>query len=343
LPLNKKAVLLILLSLTAVGRLKADPVLTRPETVANKIIIYPDHKTPGLFYYVPTRLLLSQTFGQPNFFFYKYVYVKDQGLSDPRTTTGGVLTISVEFGDDTEILKKEKGGQFEYRPVPVETIDVSLSYTGLEDNENKDKSGEQKTTLGSNRVLWTGKSFAFPLSGVSASYLWKIYEEKKGAGLSVECSFNYGGYEIDQEGKLQPAERSGRLSLEVPVSMEQYPELFKVINLAQKFSFNLRKLSVICFDFVNGLNGDTVKMTVEVESTTARGQKDVKSVVFSAETEPQFNLEFNVPEARGGKYRFRITRVYADGRVERSNWQEGDSAFLDLSTYELVIKDNSFR
>jgi hypothetical protein len=84
-------------------------------------------------------------------------------------------------------------------------------------------------------------------------------------------------------------------------------------------------------------------MTVEVESTTARGQKDVKSVVFSAETEPQFNLEFNVPEARGGKYRFRITRVYADGRVERSNWQEGDSAFLDLSTYELVIKDNSFR
>lgn len=102
-----------------------------------------------------------------------------------------------------------------------------------------------------------------PLSGASASYLWKIYEEKKAAGLSVECSFSCLIYELDQEGKLQPGERSGRLSLDVPVSMEQYPGLFQVINLAQKFSFNYRRMSVICFDFVNGLNDDVVKMTVE--------------------------------------------------------------------------------
>jgi hypothetical protein len=337
---NKAAGLLVLLLLIGTTGLLADPVLTRPETVADRIIIYPDHKNPKLFYYVPTQLNLSQTFGQPNFFFYKYVYIKDRGTDDPRSTTGGVLTLSVEFGDATEILKKEKGLQFEYRPVPVETIDISLSYTGLENKEQAETEGEKKA-LGSNKILWTGKSFTFPLSGASASYLWKIYEEKKAAGLSVECSFSYSGYELDQEGKLQPGERSGRLSLDVPVSMEQYPGLFQVINLAQKFSFNYRRMSVICFDFVNGLNDDVVKMTVEVESTTARGQKDVKSVVFSADTQPQYNLEFNVPEAKGGKYRFRLTKIYTDGHSERSPWQEGDNAFLDLSSYELVIKNNA--
>lgn len=333
-----RAGLLVLLLAGASGLL-ADPVLTRPETVADRIIIYPDHRNPKLFYYVPTRLSLSQSFGQPNFFFYKYVYVKDQEAVSPRTTTGGVLTLSVEFGDETEILKREKGPQFEFRPVPVETIDISLSYTGLESKEEKQETEEGKQALGRNKILWTGKSFTFPLSAASASYLWKIYEEKKAAGLSVECDFSYGGYDLDDEGKLKPGERDGRLSLEIPVSMEKHPELFKVINLAQKFSFNYRKLSVICFDFVNGLNGQVVKMTVEVESTTARGQKDVKSAVFSADSQPQHNLEFNVPEARGGKYRYRITRVYADGRSERSDWQEGDNAFLDLSSYELVIKD----
>ena len=339
--LRRRAFLLVLMLFVGTGSLLADPVLTRPETVAGRIIIYPDHRNPKLFYYVPTALQLSQSFGQPNFFFYKYVYVKDQGEAGPKTTAGGVLTLSVEFGDDSEVLKREKGVQYEYRPVQIETMEISLSYTGLEAEKTKEESTAESQTLGSNKVLWTGKNFSFPLSRESASYLWKIYEEKKAAGLGVECEFSYGGYEINEEGRLQPGERSGRLSLDVPVSMEQYPELFKVINLAQKFSFNYRKMSVICFDFVNGLNKDVVKMTVEVESTTARGQKDVKSVVFSSDSQPQYDLEFNVPEAKGGKYRYRITRVYADGRSVRSDWQEGDNAFLDLSSYALVIRDNS--
>ncbi|MGQ9801195.1 MAG: hypothetical protein ACUVRL_05985 [Candidatus Saccharicenans sp.] len=336
----RKVSLLVLMLAVATNSLLADPVLTRPETVANRIIIYPDHKNPKLFYYVPTELRLSQSFGQPNFFFYKYVYVKDQGQEGLRTTAGGVLTLSVEFGDESEFLRKEKGTQFEFRPVPIETMEISLSYTGLEGEKKEEEAPTNSRALASNRILWTGKSFTFPLSRESASYLWKIYEEKKAAGLSVEGSFSYGGYEMNDEGQLQPGERSGRLSLDVPVSMEQNPELFKVINLAQKFSFNYRKMSVICFDFVNGLNKEVVKMTVEVESTTARGQKDVKSVVFSAETQPQYDLEFNIPEAKGGKYRYRITRILADGRSVRGDWQEGDNAFLDLSSYDLVIKDN---
>ena len=165
---------LLILMLAGASVLLADPVLTRPETVADRIIIYPDHRNPKLFYYVLTQLGLSQSFGQPNFFFYKYVYVKDQDAVSPRTTTG-VLTLSVEFGDETEILKREKGQQFEFRPVPVETIDISLGYTGLESREEKQETEEGKQALGRNKIRCTGKSFTFPMSASSASYLGKIY------------------------------------------------------------------------------------------------------------------------------------------------------------------------
>lgn len=324
------------ITIMAIAGLQADPILSKPETVAGKIIIYPDHRLPKLFYYVPTNLMLSQTFGQPQFFFYKYVYTKGDAPGGPRSTAGGVLTLSVEFKDEAETLKTLKGAEFEYRPVPIESIDIALSYSGLQGEE----AGAKEKELASSKILWTGKNFTLPLSRESASYLWKVFEEKKAAGLSVECSFSYGGYELDEEGKLQPGERSGRLSLAVPVSMENNPDLFKVINLAEKFSFNFRRMSVLCFDFVNGTSNNLVKLTVEIEITTARGQRDFKVVTFAAGTEPQHNLEFNIPEAKGGKYRWRATKVYADGRSERTGWQEGDNAFLDLSTYELNIKEN---
>jgi len=329
-------VFLLFLMILAPAGIQADPLLTRPETVAGKIIIYPDHRTPKLFYYVPTSLILGRTFGQPRFFFYKYIHVKEDSVEGPKTTTGGVLALSVEFGDDTETLKALKGPGFEYRPVPIETLDAVLSYTGIEAEE----AAVEKQELTSNKVLWAGKNFTLPLSSSSASYLWQIFEDKKAAGLSVECSFSYGGYELDEEGKLQPGERAGRLSLAVPVTMDDNPDLFKVINLAEKFSFNFRKLTVLYFDFVNETNGDLAKLTVEIEITTARKQRDFEVITFARGTDPQVDLEFDIPEAKGGKYRWRATKIYADGRSEKSGWQEGDNFFLDLSSYELTIKEN---
>ncbi len=320
--------------------LQAEPVLSRPETVAGRIIIYPDHRDPKLFYYVPTSLVLAQTFGKPRFFFYKYMHVKQGAAGGLSTTSGGVLGLDVELGDDSQALKAAKGAGFEYRPVPIEAMEIALSYTGLEGDATGQEKQEKKE-LASNRVLWAGKNFSLPLSGASASYLWALFEEKKAAGLSVECSFSYGGYELDEEGKLKPGERGGRLSLAVPVSMDDQPDLFKVINLAEKFSFNYRRLSVICFDFLNNPAGGLAKLTVEIEIRTARGQRDFKTVSFSAGSEPQVDLEFNIPEAKGGKYRYRLTRIYGDGRSERSEWQEGDNAFLDLSTYDTVIKNET--
>ncbi len=319
----------------AVISLMADPVLSKPETVDGKIIIYPDHRTPQLFYYVPVSLILSQTFGQPQFFFYKYIHVKSDAPEGPQTTAGGVLTLSVEFGDETETLRSRKGQNFEYRAVPIETLVVTLSYTGVEEQV-----GKEKKELASNKIIWTKKSFTLPLSRESASFLWKIFEEKKSTGLSVEATFSYGGYELDETGKLQPGERSARLSLPIPVTMEKDPDLFKVINLAEKFSFNFRRMSVLCFDFINGTNGDVVKLIVEVEIITARRQRDFKTITFSSETEPQQTVEFNIPEVKGAKYRWRVTKYYADGQSERNNWQESNNAFLDLTTYELTIKGN---
>ena len=317
--------------------LAADPLLTRPETVDGRILVFPDHEAPNVLYYVPAGLALVRSFGRPQFFFYKYVYVKADAPDGPQTIAGGVLTLAVEFADETEALRRAKGPGFEFRPVPVENLTCRLSYSRIE----ADGAGETKEELARKELLWTRKSFTLPLGRDSASYLWQIFEDGKATGLSVECEFAFGGYELDDEGRLKPGERASRVSFAVPVSMSADPALFKVVNLADKVSFNYRRMSVLCFDFVNGTNGRTVKVTVEIEILTAKKQRDFRTVSFSAGSEPQADLEFDVPEARGGTYRYRVTRVLDDGRSEKGEWTAGGEMFLDLSTYDIPAGDGS--
>ena len=54
-----------------------------------------------------------------------------------------------------------------------------------------------------------------------------------------------------------------------------------------------------------------------------------------------FDLEFNIPEAKGGTYNYRLTRVFSDGRSEKGPWVQGGDAFLDLSAYDIVDKDDA--
>jgi hypothetical protein len=329
--------LLALLAGAGASGLRADPLLTRPETVGGRILIFPDHRTPNLYYYVPAGLALVRSFDRPQFFFYKYVYVKMDAPEGPQTIAGGVLTLAVEFADETEALRKAKGPAVEFRPVPIDALTCVLSYTRLE----PEGGGEKKEELAKKELLWTRKSFTLPLGRDSASYLWKIFEDGKATGLSVECEFGFKGYELDDEGKLKDGARDGRLSFAVPVSMTADPGLFKVVNLADKVSFNYRRMSVLCFDFVNGTSGETAKITAEVEILTAKKQRDFKTVTFMAGSEPQVDLEFNVPEAKGGTYKYRLTRIFADGRSERGEWKQGGDMFLDLSTYDIVDKDDA--
>jgi hypothetical protein len=335
--MRRAAAVIGFLALLGAGgsRLFADPLLSKPETVGGRILIFPDHKAPNVYYYVPAGLALVRSFDKPQFFFYKYVYVKADAPEGPQTIAGGVLTLAVEFADETEALRKAKGAAYEYRPVPVDKLTCVLSYTRLE-AEGQEK---QKEELAKKELLWTRKSFTLPLGRDSASYLWKIFEDGKATGLSVECEFTFGGYEFDDEGKLKAGERDSRLSFAVPVSMTADPGLFKLINLADKISFNYRRMSVLCFDFVNGTNGKVSKITAEVEILTAKKQRDFKTVTFVAGSEPQMDLEFNIPEAKGGTYRYRVTRVFEDGRSEKGGWKEGGDMYLDLSSYEIEGKN----
>jgi len=330
------SVIVLLACLGAAGSgLIADPLLSKPETVGGRILLFPDHKVPNLYYYVPAGLALVRSFDKPQFFFYKYVYVKADAPEGSQTIAGGVLALAVEFADETETLRKAKGAGFEYRPVPIDKLTCVLSYSRLEPGDPEEK----KEELAKKELLWTRKSFTLPLGRDSASYLWKIFEDGKATGLSVECEFTFGGYEIDDEGKLKDGERDQRLSFAVPVSMAADPGLFKLVNLADKVSFNYRRMSVLCFDFVNGTNGEVAKISAEVEILTAKKQRDFRTVVFMAGSEPQMDLEFDIPEAKGGTYKYRVTRVFADGRSEKGPWKEGGETFLDLSSYDIAVKD----
>jgi len=62
-------------------------------------------------------------------------------------------------------------------------------------------------------------------------------------------------------------------------------------------------------------------------------------IYFSKDSETQQDLEFDIPEKKGGTYRYRITSIFQDGRIQRDEWQQGNDFYLDVSEYEILIKD----
>ena len=355
----------LLCALETVSLSTADPVLNQMKTVAERIVVFPDHQNPRSYYYVPSTLNLSQSYGKPQFFFYKYVYIK-QDSSGTTQTAGGVLSLSIELSDERAALEQMMGGSYEYKVVPIDTMRSTLIYNAIGGEKQASPSMEAKSGTGADagsgssaikeegsesggaakpeklagrEAPFTKKSFTIPLGKESASYLWKIFEEKKSLGLSIDCEFSYDGYEL-KEGKYEDATRTDRMSIPVMVSMEHNPDLFKVINLANKVSFTYRTLTILCFDFANEVNPDVMKKTVEVKIETAKGQKDSKTASFSKDSEPQQELSFNIPEKKGGTYQYRITRVFKDGRSEKGEWKEGNDAYLDLSEYEFLVTNN---
>ncbi len=310
----------------------ADPLLSQGRIIGDKILVFPDHAAKKVFYYVPTGMDLTQAYGKPQFFFYKYVYIKSGSSGETERMAGGVLTLSVEFSDESEELKEMMGENLEFKPIPVEELKCVLNYSVFEGEEKKEEELSQRKTP------WTKKNFTIPLSRKTAPYLWEIFEGEKALGLSMDCEFTFSGYEL-KEGKYEEARRTDRMAFPVSVSMTEYPDLFKVINLANKVSFNFRYMTVLCFDFVNQTNPDVTRKIVEIEIQTARGQRDFKRIYFSEDSETQKDLEFDIPEKKGGTYRFRITNVLKDGRTQRTEWQEGNDFYLDVSEYEMLVKD----
>lgn len=312
--------------------LKADPLLSQGRIVGDRILVFPDHAAPNVFYYVPTKLELTEAYGKPQFFFYKYVYIKSDSSGETERMAGGVLTLSVEFGDESAALKEMMGEQLEFKPVPVEELKCVLNYSVFDGEEKKEEE------LSERKTPWTKKSFTIPLSRTTAPYLWEIFEKEKSLGLSMDCEFTYSGFEL-KEKKFEDAQRTDRMAFPVGVSMTEYPDLFTVINLANKVSFNFREMAVLCFDFVNETNPDMMRKIVEIEIQTARGQRDFRRIYFARDSETQQDLEFDIPEKKGGIYRYRITKINKDGRTQRGEWLEGNDYYLDVSEYEILVKD----
>lgn len=310
----------------------SDPILNQGRMLDDRIMIFPDHVSPKVFYYVPVQLKLTQSYDKPEFFFYKYVYIKPDSSEETERMAGGVLAFSVEFSDETGKLKEIMGEEYVFKPVQVESLRCVLNLSVLEGEEAREEE------LARQEFPWTKKNFTLSLSRMTAPYLWEIFKEEKTLGLSLDCDFSYSGFEL-KEGKYEEAKRSDRLAFPVTVSMQEYPELFQVINLAEKGSFNYRRMEVICFDFANAVNQDLMRKTVEIEIETARGQRDFKRIDFTEESEVQQVLEFDIPEKKGGTYRYRIIQVFHDGRSQRSEWIQGDDYYLDVSEYEIIVKD----
>ncbi|MGH8104331.1 MAG: hypothetical protein ACREJQ_07415 [bacterium] len=326
------------------GPAMAAPQFDRGEMLTDGTVIFPDTTEFGVYYYVPTRIQLRRdaSSGKPEFFLYKYIAVKSaESKTDPKKTTkGGRLSLTLEMPNPTEDMlsrwKQVKGAYSIFRTFAPEKMTLKLIYTEVAQTAPESRSVAERD------APFTSQSLAVATSAETATLLWNTLEHKGNIAISADVTLTTKGFELvdKPDGKKGEKEykemsRTDRFSMPVDISREQYPNLFGVINLAQKVGFKYRSLRVLCFDFANETAPGLAQVNVDVEITSGRGQTERKTAVFTPRGDSEQTLEFKVPEKRGGTYRYRVTRISGSGDATVEDWTPGDDAFLDVTRYEI--------
>jgi len=316
--------------------------------------LYPDYEEEGLYYFTPEIELGGRMAGGAAFSFLKIVGTNE--TAGDEASLGGMLAFTLAQRDPGAARaaqwKRAIPSASRFLPLPAKRLRADVLLHRLEGGP---------VQIGRNDAPWSERTFRIPLSGVDASKLWKELDGSHGYWLSVEIELDTPGFEGGPQALLEidalaegPIDmgvpeapgtepgpdrftRTDRFSVPVHVNRRSHPDAFKLVNRDEKKSFTYRSLSVSCFDWVNELAGDVWRIVVEIEVRNERDQRRIETVAFEIDTDPQVDLYFSVPEARGSSYRYRTTHHPNEGEALETDWMSGDAAYLDVSRYELDL------
>jgi hypothetical protein len=254
---------------------------------------------------------------------------------------GGVVAFTLDRPQpsDSQLAawRARKGAGARFQPLPLTTVRCSLLLV------DPAAPTEEGLAVARRSAPWTARSFSVGLSSEQASLLWAELEQPGNLGLVADVELVAEGYAL-RGGESGPAvyertERRDRFSVALPVSRQQHPELFAVVHGAEKAAFDYRELTLFCFDFVNQSIPGLALVSVEVETTTPRGQRERHSDYFTPDGEAIRTLELRVPLPPGAVHRYRVTRVLDSGETLAGPWKQGAGPFLDVSETDLEIKE----
>lgn len=330
----------------------------------NNVWFYPDNEKQGLYYFMPKELKLSQRDNKPLFGYDLFRYVGTKMTGDAgKFRVRGVITFEVEKTSPLKELRqakeklKAKYREVNFRPVPLTEFSSSLIYSTTETNEDNKKSGEifggiSKANDGNEKEgQWHRRRFTIGLMSNTAQVFWDNFQNDR---LQLSLSYHWKGLGvIPTDFNKSNAEELGVISADlndddewgkafhevvntipINISAKEYPKLFRKNETWQKLSMGHTNLTVYCYDFINELKKNLYSVTVEVKFKTLRNQ-DYKEKVKFNENDDSYkkNISFRLAKDLDAGYKYRVKRLYQDGRYEKSKWNHFNSQHLDVTYY----------
>lgn len=333
----------------------ADPNLNQRFEI-DGVTLFPDQSKSGLFYYAPLGLRIAHRDGKPIFAYNVFRYVGRHETGDAGVfRVRGVLTFDAVRIENTDLLRKvlnklhKRRVNARLQPAPIKKFRSKLIYKTIEGDSKPDHSNNTQSS-NNNGVIeggiskpidvdqegnWEERGFTIGLKPKTTELFWDNFANNR---LQISLSYDWKllGVVPDEaeKGNWRVKTIDDTDTLPIEVSMRDYPSLFKRVETWQKLDMGHTNVVVLCYDFINEVVTDLYSVSVDVMFRTLRNQDYVETVKFTSsddafEKQISFRLAKDIDEG----YKYRIHRIYKDGRVDTTAWKEFKGQQLDVTIY----------
>ncbi|MBN2426865.1 MAG: hypothetical protein JXK94_00855 [Deltaproteobacteria bacterium] len=289
--------------------------------------VYQDHEKANTWYLSPATPVVSEDKEKgPDFGLEIYRYLGSKGTGDQNLfRVRGIFQVNIERETRAKLnslirkkLKNRKITNLKLRSMPVSEARIRLLF------------GDQSQTW-SQGSRWGQRSLMLPLDIHMAELLWEaVSAGQTQVSLVVEETLD-GVRQADEE--WQEDKTATTWTLPLPLDMEKWPAKFRRTDIGGRMVRGYTGLDIFCFDFAENLDETLYAKVVEV-AIPLPGRDLVKEVTFRASGDCRTRIEFELSKDLDRPYRFRVTRVFNDGRKETGPWLEkSGNTLLDVTDY----------
>ncbi len=289
--------------------------------------LYPDHLKKGVWYIQPAPPTLKRIDGMPAYRFELFRYLGRSGTGDKNLFWArGVVTIDIErsrpagwMSSIEKRLRRRTEATLKILSAPVESGVLTLMFGDM--NVSKSSQGG-----------WPSGPITMGLDATMAQILWRAVEANQ-TQITVTSTETIPGV-VKKGDEWVEAKRTVTYTLPITMDMGRYPSLFKKHDLGGRMRRGYTALDLFDFNFVDELEPGLYIETVEI-AIPAKGRPLIKKVRFSKEGPYRQRIRFKLSKRLDRPYRYRIVRVYEDGRTVRTKWYEKQGeTLLDITRYK---------
>ncbi len=328
------------------------PVMALPSFAYGKNIegvwVYPDHSKKNHYYYAPPEMVIAQKNGIPVFGYSIYRFLGTKATrNENEFRIKGVLAFEIATAKKISLLRSIKarlssaGEVVTLKPMPVKRFESTLHYNTI-DSTNATESGVIEGGIDTevddegkspDEGVWDRRRFTIGLKPLTAQLFWDNFE-KESLQLSLSYQWEVEGVMAGNDGIEEKTTKVFANSLPITVSMKTYPDLFRRIESWQKMNASHGAITVLCYDFINEEKSDLYSVTVEIMYENMRGHESTEKLkYFSTDDVYEKQIDFRLAKFRDRPYRYRVMRLFVNGKKEIQDWKEHDGFYLDVSKY----------